>query len=141
MAFSPDGKCILAGSEDKTAKVWDARTGQDVLFNGYPDGFRAVAFSPDSKRILTGSGELTVKVWDAEKGQELLSLQGHTVGVTSVAFGPDGKRVFAWDLQNKGLAWSTQDGKPVDPRRSARPATTGAVAKSRRLPEGHAARQ
>ena len=30
MAFSPDGKTILTGCKDKTARLWDAATGQPV---------------------------------------------------------------------------------------------------------------
>ncbi len=31
VAFSPDGTRIVTGSEDQTAKVWDARTGTPLL--------------------------------------------------------------------------------------------------------------
>ena len=79
MAFSADGKRILTGSEDQTAKVWDAEKGQEVLsLKGHTYSVSSVAFSPDGKRILTGSWDRTAKVWDAEKGQEVLSLRGHT---------------------------------------------------------------
>ena len=30
VAFSPDGKTIVSGSEDKTIKVWDAGVGADT---------------------------------------------------------------------------------------------------------------
>ena len=30
VAYSPDGKHIVSGSEDKTVKVWDAATGKEV---------------------------------------------------------------------------------------------------------------
>ena len=118
VAFSPDGKRIVTGSWDKTVKVWDAATGQEVLtLKGHTTGVRSVAFSPDGKRIVTGIGGInaTVKVWDAEKEQNVLVLKGHTDTVTSVAFTDDGKRIFAWDTQRKVLAWSAADGKPIAP--------------------------
>ncbi len=56
VAFSPDGKTILTGSCDTTARLWDAATGRPL---GRPMEHRApvwsVAFSPDGKTILTGS--------------------------------------------------------------------------------------
>ena len=59
MAFSADGKRIVSGSEDKTVKVWDAATGQEVLtLKGHTGQVTSVAFSPDGKRIVSGGGEL-----------------------------------------------------------------------------------
>ena len=69
----------LSGSEDKTVKVWDAATGQEMLtLKGHTVAVSSVAFSPDGKRIVTGSRDKTVKVWDAATGQEMLTLKGHT---------------------------------------------------------------
>ena len=67
VAFSPDGKRIVSGSGDKTVKVWDARTGQELLsLKGHTSVVCAVAFSPDGTRIVSGSWDKTVKVWDAD---------------------------------------------------------------------------
>ena len=32
VAYSPDGKHIVSGSNDKTVKVWDSQTGKEVSF-------------------------------------------------------------------------------------------------------------
>ena len=71
MAFSPDGRRIVSGSDDKTVKVWDAATGQETLtLKGHTGEVHSVAFSPDGRRIVSGSYDGTVKVWDASTGQE-----------------------------------------------------------------------
>ena len=67
VAYSPDGKIILTGCADGTARLWDASTGQPI---GPPmrheNGVEAVAFSPDGTTVLTGSIDNTARLWDVD---------------------------------------------------------------------------
>ena len=57
VAFSPDGKLALTGHKDKTARLWDAMTGEPIgepMTHEFP--VWTVAFSPNGSTILTGSG-------------------------------------------------------------------------------------
>jgi WD40 repeat protein len=48
--FSPDGSRIVTAANDRTVRVWDARTGRELLsLTGFSEGVRCVAFSPDGK--------------------------------------------------------------------------------------------
>jgi hypothetical protein len=108
VAFSPDGKRVLTGSEDKTARVWDAETGQQMaLLKGHTTIVWHVAYSPDGKRILTSS-DRTARVRDAETGQEKASLKGHTGDIVSVAFSPDGKRILTGSYDKTARVWDVE---------------------------------
>ena len=111
-AFSPDGKCIVTASFDKTAKVWDAQTGQIIhTLKGHTSEVKSAAFSPNGKHIVTGSFDKTAKVWDAQTGQMILTLQGHDDKVTSASFSPDGKRIVTASGDRTAKVWDAQTGQ------------------------------
>jgi hypothetical protein len=116
VAFSPDGRRIASASGDHLnrnqpgeLKVWDARTGKELLgLRGHTGEVLSVCFSADGRRLASGGEDQTVRVWDALTGQELLALKAHTASVRSVCFSPDGTRVASaggggvkvWDAQS-----------------------------------------
>ena len=111
VAFSPDGKSILSGSDDKTMKLWDISGKLLQKFEGHSESVNSVAFSPDGKRIISGSKDNTIKIWDLS-GKLLYTYEGHSGSVTSVVFSPNGKQLLSsskdktmklWDLSGKLL--------------------------------------
>jgi roadblock/LC7 domain-containing protein len=114
VAFSPDGKKILTGSDDDTARLWDAATGQPLGPALKHQGFvYAVAFSPDGKKVLTGSWDKTARLWDAATGQALGPPLPHEGWVVAVGFSPDGKKVLTGSDDKAARLWDAATGKPL----------------------------
>jgi len=114
VAFAPQSRRIVSGSSDKTVRVWDAETGDQVArLDGHERGVTSVAFAPDSGRIVSGSDDKTVRVWDAETGAQLARLDGHEDDVTSVAFSPDGRRIVSGSSDKTVRVWDAETGDQV----------------------------
>ena len=113
-AFSPDGARVVSASNDKTLKLWDAETGQEIrTLKGHTKQVHYCAFSPDGARVVSASLDKTVKLWDAETGRELRTFKGHTEPVDDCAFSPDGARVVSASRDTTLQLWDAETGQEI----------------------------
>jgi WD40 repeat protein len=92
IAVSPDGRVLVSGARDRTARLWDTRTGAVLrVLDGHQIDVPAVSIASDGQRFVTGSHD-GVRLWDLAAG----ALLGRVPGSTSaVVFSPDGKLIAA----------------------------------------------
>ena len=87
VAFSPDGKQILTGSWDMTARLWESCSGKLLaILQGHTVIVCSVAFSPDERLALTSDVSGWTFFWDIERSDKprCLGLSVTTDRVSSV---------------------------------------------------------
>lgn len=116
VSFSPDGRYLIVGAEDKT-QVWDVEvkgiTSPAHVLQGQRGEVTDIRFSPDGRRLVTASTNNTAWVWDTATWQSTTVLSGHTNAVSSVAFSPDGQYVVTASADNTARIWEVQTGRTV----------------------------
>ena len=114
--FRPDGRAILTGSRDGTARLWDAATGRPLgppLAHG--DIVFQVAFSPDGRRVLTGGLDGKVRTWDLATGQATGPTLVHGEEIWHVEYAPGGQFLLTHGRDLAVRLWDAATGRLVGP--------------------------
>jgi WD40 repeat protein len=133
LAFSPDGKYLVAGFGDKNRfkpaltpsplKVWEVATRRLVRqLDGHQNYCLSLDFSRDGTLLASGSRDGTAILWSArtwQKAQTLrnpdnetqFGLPGRHGMVDGVAFSPDGKALATASREGNVHLWDVAAGK------------------------------
>lgn len=115
-AFSLDGRLLLTGSYDQTARLWDPQTLTPLGLPFRHEGaVGAVAFSPDARHIVVGSDDGRAKVWEVASGHFVAPPLVHQGTVRRVAYSPDGRLILTGSTDHTARLWESTTHKPVGP--------------------------
>src|SRR5688572_22615923 len=65
LAFAPDGKMLASASKDRSVRLWDATSGEEIrALNGHGSDVLRIAISPDGKQLASGGADGTLRIWN-----------------------------------------------------------------------------
>ena len=123
LTYSPDGRMLASAGADKTARLWDAATGKELLIIPFQVPVTHLSFSPDGTRLATGAGDGSVHILEVSSGEDLLTFDtSREAGAPLymvVAFHPGGQmlatidqytsEVNFWDSTSGDLLFTLSD--------------------------------
>jgi WD40 repeat protein len=93
IAFSTNGRLLVAFSEGGEARLWELETGREILhiYDTSPSSFfYNVVFSPNGDLLATAGNDGTARIWDITTRQEQAQLR-HENAVRNLSFSSDGR--------------------------------------------------
>jgi WD40 repeat protein len=120
--FSHDGRYLVTGSWDNSARIWDVQNGQVIRRLGreldrpqdeHRGRVNTAVFSPDDRIVLTASDDGTAKLWSTQDWSLLRTLSGHTGAVLDAVFSPDGTRVLTSSRDKTARLWDAATGRSL----------------------------
>ncbi|HQU44659.1 MAG TPA: WD40 repeat domain-containing protein, partial [Pirellulales bacterium] len=112
VAFSPEGRRLLAGCRDSEASLWDAQTGRlHKRLAGHETSAVTVSVGPDAERVVTRSADKVTRLWDGRTGESPRVLAKGGDWIEFAEFSEDGDSLLTMNLRRtKVVLW--------DPRRA-----------------------
>jgi len=113
VCFSPDGKQLATGSDDKLINLYSFNEGNAILahtLEGHTDYVNSLSFSPDCKLLCSaGSRDRSIKFWNPADGSLVKSIdQAHTSLVRSVSYSPNGRILVSAGRDRTMKIWDAE---------------------------------
>ncbi|KAJ3044943.1 hypothetical protein HDV00_000227 [Rhizophlyctis rosea] len=107
IAISNDGRRVVTGSLDGTAKRWEHSDGSQLqrTFGDHEDWVLSVALNGDGSRMVMGLGSGFASIWDADDGILIQLIEGEELAVDFVGMEESGVGVLTGTVDGAVKVW------------------------------------
>ncbi len=115
LAFSPDGRKLVATGEHGLVRIWDPDAGRVVsTLKGHTGIVGNVAFRPDGRRLVTAGWDCSTRIWDVGAAREVGVIPNAVKNsVMNAAFRADGLQVASVDIAGTARIWDAESGRSI----------------------------
>jgi WD40 repeat protein len=112
--WNQDGSKILTLSDDNTARIWNATTGQELLrLIGHTDFVLQATWNQEGSKVFTYGYDRTVRIWDIVTGKELVRLKGHMGKVWQAIWSRDEYKMLTNSEDGTVRIWDAMTGEEL----------------------------
>jgi WD40 repeat protein len=112
VAFSPDGKTLVSGSEDGQVRICDWQTTNALEeYAKIAAAINSVGISANSQLLAIGSKDSKILLLNLKSGQKHIELEGHLGAVCSLMFSPDGQFLASGSKDDTVKIWHVKTGE------------------------------
>lgn len=123
LCFNSKNTLIASASYDRTARVWDAKSGKCLQVLDHAAPISCVQFTQWKSSsvpsinitdfLVTGCHDGSINVWDAMNGSKLCTCVGHTDQITSMRIHPNGYLLLTTSMDRSARLWDIRRGKQL----------------------------
>lgn len=112
--FSPDGKLIATGSQDKTICIWTVDSLKLITcFQGHSESITDIEWFPGNNHLISSSADSYIRLWDIENKKCSRIFEGHSKSIASIAISPDTLFILSGSADQMVNLWEVKTGNLI----------------------------